>query len=166
MTNTSPFPIKPLGNNIVVKPLGVSDRTQGGLFLPGTTADRNQFGIILQVGPGKFTPKGKIPMELKIGDRVFFDQHSGQELTIGTNRYIMLTEDEVQGKVIELQPEDIVELKELQAQIQTSINFLEQRMQKNEPASKLLNKASTVQEEVRTLPGGAEVITVDFSKRS
>ncbi|HYU73111.1 MAG TPA: co-chaperone GroES, partial [Ktedonobacteraceae bacterium] len=45
--------IQPLGDRVVVKPLGRESVTKSGIVLPDTAKEKPQEGEILAVGPGK-----------------------------------------------------------------------------------------------------------------
>ena len=51
--------IQPLGDRVVVKPLGRESVTKSGIVLPDTAKEKPQEGEILAVGPGKVLDNGK-----------------------------------------------------------------------------------------------------------
>ena len=72
--------IKPSADRVVVEPLEEDVQTFAGgqLVLPDTAKEKPQQGKVLAVGPGRLDEDGKrIPMEVKIGDRVVYAKYSG-----------------------------------------------------------------------------------------
>jgi chaperonin GroES len=87
--------IQPLADRIVVKPAEAEEKTKGGLFLPDTAKEKPVWGEVIAAGPGKTTDEGKkIPMEVKVGDKVLYGKYSGTEVTVdGTEVLIMRESD-------------------------------------------------------------------------
>jgi chaperonin GroES len=72
--------IQPLADRVVVEPLEEDVQTFAGgqLVLPDTAKEKPQQGKVLAVGPGRLDEDGKrIPMEVKVGDRVVYAKYSG-----------------------------------------------------------------------------------------
>ena len=72
--------IKPLGNRVVVEPLEKDVETFAGgeLVLPDTAKEKPQQGTILAVGAGRLDEDGeRIPLEVKVGDRVVYAKYAG-----------------------------------------------------------------------------------------
>ena len=87
--------IKPLGNRIVVK-RQEAKTTKGGILLPETAQEKPRQGVVLAVGPGKVDEKGKShPMDVKMGDEIFFSSYSGTEYKSGDDNYLILSEEDV-----------------------------------------------------------------------
>ncbi|MFH1927633.1 MAG: co-chaperone GroES [Chloroflexota bacterium] len=95
--------LKPLGDRVIVEPLEKEEMTAGGIILPETAKEKPQQGTIVAVGPGRRDEEGKrIPMDVKVGDRVLFAKYAGTE--------VKLEEDE---KVLVLKESDILAVVEL-----------------------------------------------------
>lgn len=86
MMNTSG--IIPVEYNVLVKPKMVEDQTSGGLYLPDSTKEREQFGQmegdLIAVSPAAFTynyegwpDHSERP---KAGDRVVFSKYQATEI--------------------------------------------------------------------------------------
>ncbi len=88
--------IRPLADRVVVKPLEETEQMRGGLYIPDTAKEKPQQGEVIAVGPGKVNDKGeRIPLELKVGDRVLYGKYSGTEVTVGDEQYLILRESDV-----------------------------------------------------------------------
>lgn len=88
--------IKPLGKRIVVKRM-TAQKTKGGILLPEAAQEKPKEGEVIAVGPGEIDSKGnKIPVSLKVGDKVLFSSYSGVEFKPDDeNDYLILSEDDV-----------------------------------------------------------------------
>ncbi len=88
--------IKPLADRVVVRPLEAEEKTKGGLFVPDTAKERPQQGEIVAVGPGRVSDDGKkIPMEVKIGDKILYGKYSGTEVTYDGVEYLIMRESDI-----------------------------------------------------------------------
>ena len=90
----------PLGERIIIKPIEQEQQTRGGIYLPDTAKEKPQEGEVIAVGPGRSTDEGnKIPMELKIGDRVIYSKFAGTEYKDGDDEYLIMRESDVLAKI-------------------------------------------------------------------
>ena len=70
----------PIADRIVVRREAAEGKTAGGILLPDTAQNKPQRGTVLAVGPGKMKPDGtRVPMQLKVGDKVLFTSWAGDE---------------------------------------------------------------------------------------
>ena len=78
------FSLKPLEDRIVVKAIEEEQTTASGLVIPDTAKERPQEGEVVAVGPGRFTEDGttRVPMDVKVGDRVIYSKYGGTEVKI------------------------------------------------------------------------------------
>ncbi len=88
--------LKPLGDRIVVKLIEELERTKGGIVLPDTAKEKPQEAEVVAVGPGGRNEKGeRIPMDVKVGDRVVFAKYSGTEFRQDDEEYLILRESDI-----------------------------------------------------------------------
>jgi len=88
--------IKPLGERIVIKVLESEEKTKSGIVLPDTAKEKPQMGEVLAVGSGKTLENGeKVPMELKVGDKVLFAKYAGTEVKLDGEEYMVMKESDV-----------------------------------------------------------------------
>jgi chaperonin GroES len=87
--------VAPLADRVVVKALEETEQMRGGLFIPDTAKEKPQQGEIMAVGPGRFEEGKRVPMELKVGDRVLYGKYSGTEVTIDDDQFLILRESDV-----------------------------------------------------------------------
>jgi chaperonin GroES len=83
--------ITPLGDRVVVKREEASETTAGGILLPDTAKDKPKRGTILAVGPGALNKKGqRVPLDVKVGDKVLFTSWAGDEFKSGTDEVLLM----------------------------------------------------------------------------
>ena len=87
--------VSPLADRVVVRPLEETETMRGGLFIPDTAKEKPQQGEIIAVGPGRYEKDKRVPMEVKVGDKVLYGKYSGTEVTIDNTQYLILRESDV-----------------------------------------------------------------------
>ena len=87
--------ISPLADRVVVRSLEDAEQTRGGLFIPDTAKEKPQQGEIVAVGPGPFDEGKRVPMDVKVGDKVLYGKYSGTEVTIDGEQLHILRESDV-----------------------------------------------------------------------
>jgi chaperonin GroES len=88
--------LKPLGDRVVLKIVEQEEKTRGGILLPDTAKEKPQKGEVLAVGTGKMLDNGeKIPLDVKVGDKVIFGRYSGTEVKIEGEEYLIVSERDI-----------------------------------------------------------------------
>ena len=89
--------VAPLADRVVVKPLEDGETMRGGLYIPDTAKEKPQQGEITAVGPGRIEEKtgNRLPMEVKVGDKVLYAKYAGSEVTIDGETRLILRESDV-----------------------------------------------------------------------
>lgn len=87
--------MSPLADRVVVKPLEETETMRGGLYIPDTAKEKPQQGEIIAVGPGRYEDGKRIPMDVKVGDKVLYGKYSGTEVTIEGDQFLILRESDV-----------------------------------------------------------------------
>ena len=91
--------LQPLADRVLVKPIEKEERTKSGIYLPDTAKEKPQEGEVLAVGPGKMDEDGKrIPLDLKVGDRVIYAKYGGTEIKVDDVDLIILREADFLAK--------------------------------------------------------------------
>jgi len=91
--------LQPLADRVLVKPIEKEEKTKSGIYLPDTAKEKPQEGEIMAVGPGKMTDDGKrIPMDLKVGDRVIYAKYGGTEIKVDDVELMILRESDILAK--------------------------------------------------------------------
>jgi chaperonin GroES len=100
----SKLKLKPLGGRVIIEPIEQEEMTAGGIILPETAKEKPQEGKVLAVGPGDRNEKGeRVPMDLKVGDKILFAKYSGTEVPIkvGGKKLLILRESDILAVVEE-----------------------------------------------------------------
>jgi len=88
--------LQPLGDRLVVKREESLDRTQGGIYLPDSAKDKPTRGTIISVGDGKLLENGtRGALQVKVGDKVLFTSYAGENIEVGDEEYVLMSESEV-----------------------------------------------------------------------
>lgn len=88
--------LKPLGDRILVKIVAKEEKTAGGIFLPDTAKEKSQVGEVTAIGAGARNDKGdRLPLEVKVGDRVMYSKYAGNEIKIDGVDYLLLAEKDI-----------------------------------------------------------------------
>ena len=96
----SKLKLKPLGGRVIVEPIEQEEMTAGGIILPETAKEKPQEGKILAAGPGDRDEDGeRIPMEVKVGDKVLYAKYSGTEVKMDGKKLLILRESDILGIV-------------------------------------------------------------------
>ena len=90
----------PLHDRVLVRRLEQKETAKGGIIIPDTAKEKPQEGEVMAVGAGKNNEKGeRIPLDVKVGDRVLFGKYSGTEIKVDDEDYLILREDEILAKL-------------------------------------------------------------------
>lgn len=93
--------IKPLEDRIVVQPVEAEQVTASGLVIPDTAKERPQEAEVIAVGPGRIDDQGnRIPVDVKVGDKVIFSKYGGTELKYNNEEYLVLSARDVLAIVV------------------------------------------------------------------
>ncbi|MGI6606847.1 MAG: co-chaperone GroES [Peptococcia bacterium] len=93
--------IRPLGDRVVVKPLAQEEKTKSGIVIPDTAAkEKPQQGEVLAVGSGRTLENGqKVPLEVKVGDKVIFSKYAGTEVKLDNEEVLILNERDIHAVI-------------------------------------------------------------------
>jgi chaperonin GroES len=87
--------LAPLADRVVIKALEETETMRGGLYIPDTAKEKPQQGEVIAVGPGRFEKDKRVPMDVKVGDKVLYGKYSGTEVTLDSEQYLILRESDV-----------------------------------------------------------------------
>ncbi len=88
--------LKPLFDNVLIKPLKAEEKTASGIILPDSAKEKPQIGEIISIGSGHVTPDGKtLPMVLKVGQKVLYKDWGGDRTKIEGVEYIIVKQPDV-----------------------------------------------------------------------
>jgi chaperonin GroES len=87
--------VNPLADRVVVRPMEEAESMRGGLYIPDTAKEKPQVGEIVAAGPGRYEKDKRVPMEVKVGDKVLYGKYSGTEITLDNEQFLILRESDV-----------------------------------------------------------------------
>ena len=88
--------LRPLNDRILVKRVEEETKTKGGIIIPDTAKEKPAEGKIVAVGVGALNNEGvRVPLEVKVGDRILFGTYGGQEIKVEGEEYLIMSEQEV-----------------------------------------------------------------------
>ncbi|BAX80529.1 co-chaperone GroES [Labilibaculum antarcticum] len=80
-----------LAGKILVEAIEAEEKTASGIIIPDAAKEKPMQGKVVLVG----SDKKDEPMELKIGDTVFYGKYSGTELVIDGDDYLLMSQLDV-----------------------------------------------------------------------
>jgi chaperonin GroES len=89
------FNLKPLEDRIVVKPGEEEQTTVSGIVIPDTAKEKPQEGSVVAVGPGRFEDGKRVPLDVKVGDKVIYSKYGGTEVKVEGDEYLILSARDV-----------------------------------------------------------------------
>ncbi len=93
--------IKPLGDRVVVRPLTDAEAgtvSASGIIIPDSAKkEKPEQGIVVAVGQGKWNEDAdkRIPMDVKVGDRVVFSKYGYEEVKVNDQEYFVVSESNI-----------------------------------------------------------------------
>lgn len=98
----SEVPIRPVDDNVVVKPLSLDEmgtKTASGIIIPDSAKEKPEQGTVVAVGPGKWNEDGdeRIPVSVSVGDRVLFSKYGYEEVKVAGVEYYILSSSNIKA---------------------------------------------------------------------
>ena len=87
--------LKPLGDRVVVEPQKQEQVTASGIVLPEQAKEKPVQGKVIAVGRGKIENGKTIPLDVKVGDTVYFNKYAGTEVKIDGKEYLIMRESDI-----------------------------------------------------------------------
>lgn len=90
--------IAPLNDRIVLKPLSEEEAntTKSGIIIPDTVSkEKPEQGIVVAVGEGRWEDGRRVPLSVKVGDKVVFSRYGYDEVKYEGVEYYILKEENV-----------------------------------------------------------------------
>jgi len=82
---------KPLKDRVFVKYSEEGEKTPGGIYIPDSAKEKPQKGVVEAVGSEV--------KEIKVGNTILFDKYSGSKVSIDSNEYLIIKEEDILGIV-------------------------------------------------------------------
>src|SRR5437762_1033960 len=88
--------IKPLFDNVLVKPVDADAKSASGIILPESAKEKPQVGIVMAVGPGTVDDKGNlVKMVVKVGDHVMYKKWGGNEVKVDGAEWMLVEQKDI-----------------------------------------------------------------------
>jgi len=91
--------IQPLEDRVVIMPADEGESMRGGLYIPDTAKEKPTQGEVIAVGPGRVEKGARIPMDLKVGDKVIYGKYSGTPYAVEGDEVIIIKASDVLAKL-------------------------------------------------------------------
>jgi len=99
-TKTKPkLRITPLEDRVVVVPDEETETMRGGLYIPDTAKEKPTQGEVLAVGPGRVEKGDRVPMEVRVGDKVLYGKYSGTNITLDGEEVVIIKASDILAKL-------------------------------------------------------------------
>jgi chaperonin GroES len=89
--------VTPLHDHVLVRSLEKKEPAKGGIIIPDTAKEKPQEGEVVAVGVGKIEKGRRVPVDVKVGDRILFGKYTGSDIKVDGQEYLILREEEILG---------------------------------------------------------------------
>jgi len=93
--------MKPLADRVIVKSVEKEETTKSGIILAPNAQEKPQIAEVVAVGPGAEKDGKRIPMEVKVGDKVIVGKYSGTQVKLDGVEYNIVRQDDVLAVVMD-----------------------------------------------------------------
>jgi len=84
----------------LVRRLEEKETAKGGIIIPDTAKEKPHEGEGNgAVGAGKIEKGQRVPLDVRVGDRILFGKYTGNDINIDDQEYLILREEEILVKV-------------------------------------------------------------------
>jgi chaperonin GroES len=90
--------VTPLHDRVLVMRLEPQQTAKSGIIIPDTAKEKPQEGEVVAIGLGKIEKGQRVPIDVKVGDKILFGKYTGSEIDVDDKGYLILREDEILAK--------------------------------------------------------------------
>ncbi|MDE2196800.1 MAG: co-chaperone GroES [Gammaproteobacteria bacterium] len=88
--------LRPLHDRVIIKRLEAETKSAGGIVIPDTAKEKPMKGEVIAIGPGRILDNGqKVPVSVKIGDKVLIGKYSGTDFKMHDEEYVSVEEKDI-----------------------------------------------------------------------
>ena len=91
--------IHPLADRVAIRLIEDTTEMRGGLYIPDTAKEKPIQGEVIAVGPGRMEKGQRVPLELRVGDRVVYGKYTGSQVELDGEEIILIKEADVIAKL-------------------------------------------------------------------
>jgi len=100
MTKAKPkLKVTPLEDRVVVTPDDEGETMRGGLYIPDTAKEKPTQGHVIAVGAGRYERGARVPMDVKVGDKVLYGKYSGTNITLDGEEVVIIKASDILAKL-------------------------------------------------------------------
>jgi chaperonin GroES len=94
-----PVNVTPLHDRVLLRRLEEKETAKGGIIIPDTAKEKPQEGEVMAIGAGKVEKGKRVPLDVKVGDRILFGKYTGNDILVDDQEYLILREEEILAKI-------------------------------------------------------------------
>lgn len=87
--------IKPLLDNVLIRPLDAQNSTASGILLPDSAKEKPQIGLVMAVGAGAYDDGKLIPVNVKVGQKVMYKKWGGEEVKVKNEEWTIVKQGDI-----------------------------------------------------------------------
>ena len=87
--------MKPLDDRVIIKNMEAEETTKGGIILTSAAKERPLMAEVIAVGPGGMVDGKKVPMQVKVGQKVIYSKYAGTEVKMDGVDYIIVKQSDI-----------------------------------------------------------------------
>ena len=91
--------IQPLEDRVVIWPDDEGESMRGGLYIPDTAKEKPTQGEVVAVGPGRVEKGDRVPMDVKVGDKVLYGKYSGTNITVDGEDVVIVKASHILARI-------------------------------------------------------------------
>jgi len=95
----SKLKVTPLEDRVVVRPDEDTETMRGGLYIPDTAKEKPTQGEVVAVGAGRVEKGTRVPIDVKVGDKVLYGKYSGTNITIDGEDVVIIKASDILAKL-------------------------------------------------------------------
>lgn len=94
--------LQPIHDRVLVKPSNPDTVTKSGILIPDNAQEKPNRGTVVKAGKGRVLENGTVvALEVKENDVILYGKHTGQQIKIGADEYVVLKEEDILGVIEE-----------------------------------------------------------------
>ena len=87
--------LRPLADRVIIKMVEAEETTKSGIILAGAAKEKPEVAEVLAVGPGELKDGVRLPMSVKIGDKVVTSEYCGTKIKLEGTEYVIISESDI-----------------------------------------------------------------------
>ena len=91
--------LQPLEDRVVIQPSDEAESMRGGLYIPDTAKEKPTQGEVIAVGAGRYEKGARVPMDVKVGDKVLYGKYSGTNITLEGEEVVIIKASDILAKL-------------------------------------------------------------------